>query len=96
MYVTRKYCGEFDTLRYSVEKSFIIKTNVTYIKTSEEVLSLVGRIPLDIEKGDRCYVKYIAESLPGSNTKIWVLYFTWDGTEDLYELRQNWITGQIN
>ena len=87
MYVTRKFCGNFDTL--------IVEKKTIRIITDEAIFHIWGNPKIDIPKNRRCYVKYIPEKLPGSSNKVWVLYFTWDGTEDLIELRQNWITGEI-
>jgi len=88
LYVTRKYCGTFDTL--CIEKKDV------KIITSEQYFYIHGRVALNIPPRARCYVKYIRETLPDSyGSSVWILYFTWDGTEDLYMIKQNYITGQI-
>ncbi len=87
LYVTRKYVGDFIELR--------IDKKVTHILTTEAVFYIMGKPRMKIPVKSKCYVKYIAERLPGSHTKVWILYFTWDDTEDLYMLKQNWITGEI-
>ena len=88
MYVTRKYCGTFDTL--------IVGRRDIRIVTSEDYFYIPGRIRIDVPKNARCYVKYLRESLPDTpGSYIWILYFTWDGTDDLYMIKQNFITGQI-
>lgn len=87
LYVTRKYCGDFDSLK--------IERRYTRIYTSQAEFQIRGRVDLDVPLGARCYVRYIPQRLPGLGSEVWVLYFTWDGTADLYMLRQDPITGKI-
>jgi|WetSurMetagenome_2_1015567.scaffolds.fasta_scaffold421471_2 hypothetical protein len=87
LYVTRKYCGDFDTL--------IIGKKETKIITTQHELFIWGNIPLDIPKHTKCYLRYIPETPSGQMATFWVLYFTWDGTDDLFMLRQNYITGEV-
>ena len=87
LYVTRKYVGDCEGV--------VADKKLTKIYTSQHIFSLTGHPELNLSKGDRCYVKYIAERLAGTPSKVWVLYFTWDGCEDLYMLRQDYFTGQI-
>lgn len=87
LYVTRKYVGEYEVS--------LPGKNSTRIVTTQNTFSITGNPQLNLSEGDRCYVKYIAERLAGTHSNVWVLYFTWDGTEDLYMLRQDWVTGQI-
>lgn len=87
LYVTRKYVGDFADL--GVDK------RTTRIITTEAVFHLTGTPTLNIPPNAKCYVKYIPERMAGATSKYWVLYFTWDGTEDLFMLKQNWITGKI-
>ena len=91
MYVTRKYIGDFDTLVITK----IRRSNYTMVFTDQARFSLLGMPELGVKKNNRCYLRYIPETLPGSHSKIWVLYFTWDGTSDFYKLHQNPITGQV-
>ncbi len=88
LFVTRKYCGNFDTL--IVEKKF------TKIYTTQDYFYIVNGVNLQIPKDSKCYVKYIEETLSGQiGSSVWILYFTWDGMDDLYMLKQNFITGKI-
>ena len=94
MYVTRKYIGDFDSMYVPIEGR-LIKSKITNIVTDYNHVTTWGTPELDIPQGARCYVKYIAESMPGSMVSVWVLYFTWDGTADLYKIRQDVYTGEI-
>jgi hypothetical protein len=87
LYITRKYCGTLE--RVDIEKKYVrIQTSETYF--------YILRTEVEIPIGVKCYVKYIPENLPSNiDSKVYILYFTWDGTEDLYMIRQNYITGQI-
>ena len=87
LYVTRKYVGDLDTI--TVDKS------TTNVFTTEALYCIWGKPRLNIPKGARCYVKYIPQRMPGTANIIWILYFTWDGTDDLIMLRQNYITGEV-
>ncbi len=87
LYVTRKYIGNFIELR--------VDKKATCIVTTDALFYIIGKPLLEIPDSSRCYVKYIPERLVGSNTSVWILYFTWDGTEDLFVLRQNKYTGEI-
>lgn len=87
LYVTRKYVGDF--VGMEVEK------RATHIVTTREDFYITGRPVLDIPYGARCYIKYFPEKIVGSVERYWILYFTWGSTEDLYMLRQNWVTGRI-
>ncbi len=87
LYVIRKYIGDFVELR--------IEKRMTCVYTTEAVFYIQGQPELKILEGARCYARYIPERMAGANFMSWVLYFTWDGTEDLYILEQDWITGEI-
>lgn len=87
LYITRKYIGDFIELRTDKK--------ATCIMTSDALFYVHGKPELNIPDYSRCYVKYIPEKIAGSMSKYWVLYFTWDGTEDLFMIKQNWITGDI-
>ena len=87
LYITRKYIGDFDTL--------VVEKRIAHIYTSQAVFNILGGTSLNIEKGAKCYLRYIPERLVGSHSKVYILYFTWDGTEDLFVLRQNIYTGEI-
>jgi len=88
LYITRKYCGNFDTL--------IVGKRYTEIYTTQDNFLILKGINLNIPKGSPCYVKYIRERLSGTKfNDIWILYFTWEGTSDLYMIKQNYITGRI-
>lgn len=87
MYITRQYVGNFVSV--TQEKK------VTVINTTETNFKILGNAQLKIIEDARCYVKYIPERIAGSNSMAWVLYFTWDGTENLYRIKQNYFTGQI-
>jgi hypothetical protein len=96
MYVTRKYSGDFVKQEPWEMKRFILPNGkITKIYTTTHEFYLWGRPELEIPQGASCYVKYIPETIPGSMGKRWVLYFTWDGTEDLFMLAQDPYTGVI-
>jgi hypothetical protein len=42
-----------------------------------------------------CYLQYKEKSIPGSVMTQYILYFTWNGTDELYMLRQNPYTGIV-
>jgi len=87
LYVTKKYVGNF--VRMVPEK------RCTNIQTDQESFYLCGHPDINIPVGTRCYVKYSAESRAGTIRKFWILYFTWDGTEDMYLVKQDPYTGQV-
>jgi len=87
LYVTRKYVGDFEKV--------IVEKKISKIYTTDSVFCILGKPNLSIPDSVRCYVKYIPERLAGNNAKTWILYFTWDGTEDLFMLYQNYITGEL-
>ena len=87
LYVTKKYVGDFVMLDVGKRETNII--------TNLESFYIYGNPDLNIQPGARCYVKYSAESKAGTMRKFWILYFTWDGTEDWYMLRQNAYTGEV-
>ena len=87
LYVTKRYIGDFVQL--------VPEKKVTNIITNQESFYIYGHPTLNIPIKSRCYVKYVAEKRVGSIQKYWVLYFTWDGTKDLYMLGQNMFTGEI-
>ena len=94
LYITRKYVGEFQSME-TVKVGKLFKHTVTRINTSRAEFYLTGKPQLDISPGTRCYVKYFPESLPNSISTVNVLYFTWNGCYDMYEVWQNYYTGQI-
>ena len=87
LYITRKYCGDFDTLITGKKESIV--------RTSDAYFYIPAKVILNIPKDTRCYIRYIPELLSGTSNSVWILYFTWDGTEDLYMIKQNFITGRI-
>lgn len=94
LYVTRKYIGHFIKIDYvSIKRVFNYRA--TRIRTNECIVYIWGEQYLDIPIGTRCYIKYFPERIPGTNTKAWVLYLTWDGTDNFYRLIQDQITGKV-
>lgn len=87
LYITRRYCGNFDTL--------YVERKCTKIVTTENEFYIVPPVYLNIPKNSMCYIKYFPELLSGTKHKVWILYFTWEGTSDFYMLRQNYITGKV-
>ena len=87
LYITKKYVGKF--VRFVPEK------RCTEIQTDRETFYLAGHPDIDIPSGARCYVKYSAESRAGTIRKFWILYFTYDGTDNFYMVKQNPYTGQV-
>jgi hypothetical protein len=85
--VTRKYCGNLDTT--------FVQGKYIKVITTTDYFYIDGKIDIDIPKNTRCYLRYIPEHLPGTYHNVWVLYFTFDGTDNLYMLKQNFITGRI-
>ena len=85
LYVTKRYAGKF--------VKFIPEKHCTQIQTDHEIFYLAGHPDINIPINASCYVKYSAESMAG--TKFWVLYFTWDGTDDLFLVKQNPYTGEV-
>lgn len=92
LYITRKYVGRLDS---TVIEPYVLRGGVTHIYTDSMDFYLDGMIELDAQQGDKCYLRYIHESTAGSMWGHWVLYFTWNGTEDLYMLRQDRFTGEV-
>jgi hypothetical protein len=68
---------------------------VTVIHTTETNFKILGIPKIDIPENSKCFVKYLPERIAGSNSMAWILYFTWDGTENLYRIKQDYFTGQI-
>lgn len=87
LYITKKYVGKF--IRFVPEK------RCTNIQTDRESFYIMGHPDINIPVGAPCYVKYSAESKAGTLRKFWILYFTWDGTDDLYMVKQNPYTGKV-
>ena len=85
--ITRKYIGEYIQ---TVDQ----KRNIS-IYTTEAVVKIAGHPELKIPEGSSCYLRYRAEQYAGNLQRYYVLYFTWNGTNDLYMVYQNPITGQI-
>lgn len=94
LYITRKYVGEFQAFE-TMKVGRLFKHTVTQINTSRHEFYLLGNPELEIPSGARCYVKYFPEKIPNSISTISVLYFTWNGTYDMYEVWQNVYTGEI-
>ena len=94
LYITRKYVGDFQAMEV-VNTGRIFKRPVTYIRTSRADFYVIGEPELDVHEGARCYVKYFPEKIPNSISTVPVLYFTWNGTYDMYEVWQNIYTGEI-
>lgn len=94
LYITRKYVGEFQAFE-TMKAGRLFKRTVTQIQTTRAEFYLLGDPQLNIPTGARCYVKYFPESLPNSISTINVLYLTWNGTYDMYELWQDPYTGEI-
>lgn len=91
---TLAYCGDFERLWHTTERRFILCSEVTYVATSLDTLAFAGYMDLPLCKGDRCYVKYFIEN-GGPRSEYYILYFTWEGADDFYMLRQNWVTGEV-
>ncbi len=87
LYVTKKYVGCFI-------KQVPLKKRIEIV-TMLDTFSVVGHPVLDIPAEARCYVKYSPERRAGTIRRFWILYFTWDGTDDLYMVGQNPYTGEI-
>ena len=85
LYVTRKYIGDFDT-------SFV-EGKYTKVVTTKDYFYIAGRVELIIPDKAKCYLKYESQNIKFD--KYWILYFTYEGTEDYYMLRQNYIIGKI-
>ena len=88
MYLTRKYCGDFVGI-VPVNKRY------TRIYTTQATFKIVSHI-INVPIHARCYLRYIPQRLPDHHFDVWILYFTWDGTDDLYMLSQNIYTGEID
>lgn len=88
MYITRKYCGDYIE-QITIDKRF------ERIYTTQAIFQIRSGV-INVPVGTRCYIKYRAEIWAGQRAPVWVLYFTWDGTKDLFMLRQNVMTGEIN
>ena len=85
MYKTREYCGEFVSI--SAEKwNYEVQTTEAIFHVKDSV---------SVPKGVRCYFKLIEERVPGSASMVWVVYFTWDGTDQNYRVCQNFVTGDL-
>jgi len=93
IYITRKYIGDFIS-QHTIAEGRIFKRDVTVIITDQAIVKTFGRPKIEIPYGARCYLRYIAEILP-PHSRVWVLYLTWDGTEDLYKLWQDPYTGRV-
>lgn len=94
LYVTRKYVGNFQASEV-MKVGWIFKRKVTKINTTRAEFYLTGEPKLDIPQGTGCYVKYFPEHIPNSIETIPVLYFTWNGTYDMYHVWQNPYTGEV-
>ena len=94
LYITRKYVGDFQTFE-TMRVGRLFKHTVTRINTGRAEFYLIGDPQIDIPTGARCYVKYFPESLPNSASSVAVLYFTWNGTYDMYEVWQDRYTGKV-
>ncbi len=95
LYITKKYIGDYMKQEEQYVRVFLgITKDVTKIVTTETYVFVPGHPKLNIPVGTKCYIKYIAESRP-HHCKVWILYLTWDGTDDLIMIYQNIYTGQI-
>lgn len=94
LYITRKYVGDFQTFE-TMRVGRLFKYTVTRINTSCAEFYLLGDPQLNIQPGARCYVKYFPEKIPNSISNVAVLYFTWNGTYDMYEVWQDAYTGKV-
>ena len=81
LFITKKYIGK------------VVNTYDNCIITDKGYFYLTEEInPPDTAY---CYLKYIEKRIPGSCGTYYVLYFTWEGTDSLYLIRQNPFTGEI-
>ena len=94
LYIIRKYVGEFQAFE-TMKVGRLFKHTVTQIQTGRAEFYLLGDPQLNIELGARCYVKYFPEKIPNSISSVAVLYFTWNGTYDMYEVWQDPYTGKV-
>lgn len=94
LYITRKYVGIFQASE-TMRVGRLFKHTVTKLNTSRAEFYLLSDPQLNIQPGARCYVKYFPEKIPNSISTTPVLYFTWNGTYDMYEVWQDRYTGKI-
>ena len=81
LFITKKYIGRY----VSSYENTVVTDNV--------MLTLTERCtPPD---SVYCYIKFIEHRIPGSCFSRYVMYFTYEGTDSLYLIRQNPITGEI-
>lgn len=85
---TKKYCGRYDTCVQVTKRMHLIYTDeiAFYIYKFDDA---------EISKNAYCYTKYVKESRCNSLQPVYVLYFTWIGTDELYYIKQDPVTGQI-
>ena len=89
LYKTRIYCGNF----VSYHKELTGPQKNTYHIVTDRAMFHIKELPV-IPDSARCYFQLKETALPGG-TMVWMLYFTWDGTDHLCRIRQNFLTGQI-
>lgn len=78
--ITKKYVGQFDTVVPSIKK-------YSKVYTTKEIIDVknLDTIPT---KGTNCYLQLKKIRLANS-TNMWVVFFTWNGTEKLYLVNEN-------
>jgi hypothetical protein len=89
LYKTRISCGNL----ISIHKELSGPQKNSYHIQTDRAMFHIKELPT-IPTGTRCYFQLRETALPGG-TQVWMLYFTWDGTDHLCMVRQNFITGEI-
>jgi hypothetical protein len=79
--ITKKYIGK------------VMSHNGDQILTSRGDFHLYE--PVEPPDTAYCYLRYIEQGIPGSVGTYYVLYFTWEGTDSIYKVKQNPFTGEI-
>ena len=90
LYVTKKYCGRLLSTNY-IESGKYRRT--TQIITDEAQFHVKGNV--QVPDSVRCYFKMKETIISAGESVVWMVYFTYDGTDDLYFIIQNFITGRI-
>lgn len=94
LYIIRTYVGDFQGSEV-MNIGWLFKRKVTRISTTRAEFYLIGEPKLNIPVKTGCYVKYFPEHIPNTVSTIPILYFTWNGTYDMYQVWQNVFTGEV-
>jgi hypothetical protein len=89
-YKTRIYCGNLVSIS-THEKGSQIEVNY-YNKRVDTYWSVKEIVNLP-DSGVWCYFKIIYNWMP-DGSYVYRTYFTWDGTNQFYQLHQYWATGE--